>query len=246
MKLTKGLMAIALLATFSAAHAEEFTGTVTATTDYDFRGVTQTAQDPALQGSVDLSTDVGFYAGIWASNVDFGNTTKDFKDTSVEVDYYAGWGGGEDITWDLGATYYSYVNSGSLNYTEYHAGLGWKYFDTKFWYSPNYAGLNGNERYLEGNVAYPLPANFGLTGHIGYTNGNGFHESYGQSSYMDWSAGVTYSWKHIDMSLKWVDGSDLKTVDHGTLDAQGKQTDVFSSEARAIFAISTTFPWKDE
>ena len=60
--------------------------------------------------------------------------------------------------------------------------------------------------------------------------------SYGQSSYMDWSAGVTYSWKHIDMSLKWVDGSDLKTVEN-------THDDIFSSEARAIFQISTTFPW---
>jgi uncharacterized protein (TIGR02001 family) len=246
MKLSKGFMAIALLATASAVHAGDFSATVTAASDYDFRGVTQSAQNPALQGSVDFAADTGFYAGIWASNVDFGDTTNDYNDANVEVDYYVGWGGGEDITWDLGATYYTYVNAGGLNYPEYHGGLGWKYFDAKVWYSPSYGGLDGNERYFEGNVAYPLPANFGLTGHVGYSNGNGYHESWGQGSSMDWSAGVTYSWKHIDMALKWVDGSDLKTVDNGTLDAHGKQTDVFSSEARAIFTISTTFPWKDE
>jgi uncharacterized protein (TIGR02001 family) len=239
-------VAVSLLAAFSAVHAEEWSATVTATTDYDFRGVTQTAQDPALQASVDLATDVGFYGGIWASNVDFGDTSKAAKDANVEVDYYVGWGGGENLTWDLGATYYSYINAGSFNYTEYHAGLGWKYFGAKIWYSPDYAGLNGNERYFEGNVTYPLPANFGLTGHIGYSNGNGYHNAWDQSSSMDWSAGVTYSWKHFNMSLKWVDGSDLKTVDHGTLDKNGKLTDVYSSEARAIFQISTTFPWKDE
>jgi hypothetical protein len=56
---------------------------------------------------------------------------------------------------------------------------------------------------------------------------------------MDWSAGLTYSWKHLDMSLKWVDGSDLKT-------ANNTKDNISSSDGRAIFTISTTFPWSDE
>jgi uncharacterized protein (TIGR02001 family) len=243
MKLIKGFAAIALLAATSVAHAGEFSSTVTATTDYDFRGVTQSAQNPALQGSVDFAADTGFYIGAWASNVDFGS-----GDPNIEIDAYAGWGGGEDVTWDLGITYYTYVNAGSSNYPEAHLGVGWKYFDVKAWYAWDYAGISGtNERYFEGNVTYPLPANFGLTGHIGYSNGDGITAAYVnpitddcQSSYMDWSVGVTYTWKHFDMALKWVDGSDLKTVD-GTY-----KDDVLSSEARAIFQVSTTFPWKDE
>ncbi len=238
MTLTKSIAALALLAAAVAANAAEFSATVTGTTDYDFRGVTQTAQDPAIQGSVDLSTDPGFYMGIWASNIDWGH-----GDPNVEIDYYAGWGGGEDITWDLGVTYYTYASASSSNYPEYYAGLGWKYFGAKVWYASDYAGLDGkNARYFEGNVEYPLPANFGVTGHMGYSNGSGIKESFDQSSYMDWSVGVTYSWKHIDMSLAWVDGSDLKTYDNTV----NTPDNIFSSEARAIFTISTTFPWKDD
>jgi uncharacterized protein (TIGR02001 family) len=239
--MTRGFAALALVAAASVAHAGEFSATVTAVSDYDFRGVTQSAQDPALQASVDFAADTGFYAGIWGSNVDFGN-----GDPNIEVDYYAGWGGGEDVTWDLGILYYTYVGSGGGNYPEAYLGVGWKYFEAKAWYGWNYAGTDGNERYFEGNVTYPLPANFGLTGHIGYTNGNGVSDLYVdpegncQSSYMDWSVGVTYSWNHIDMALKWVDGSDLKVMDDTYPD------DISSSEARAIFQISTTFPWKDE
>lgn len=235
MKLTTAYTALALLAMAGTASAAEFSATITGTTDYDFRGVTQSAQDPAFQASIDFAADSGFYAGVWASNVDWGH-----GDPNVEIDYYAGWGGGEDITWDLGISYYTYASAGDYNYAETYLGLGWKYFEAKAWYSWDYAGLDGkNERYFEGNVTYPLPANFGLTGHIGYSNGSGIGASFGQTSYMDWSAGVTYSWKHIDMSLRWVDGSDLKTVEH-------THDDIFSSEARAIFAISTTFPWSDE
>jgi uncharacterized protein (TIGR02001 family) len=240
MKLIKSLAALALLAA-GAANAAEFSATITGASDYDFRGVTQSAQDPAIQGSVDFAADTGFYAGIWATNIDFGA-----GDPNAEVDVYGGWGGGEDITWDLGIVYYTYVSEGDLNYPEVYFGLGWKYFEAKAWYAWDYSGLDGNARYFEGNVTYPLPANFGLTGHMGYTNGDGFQESYGQGSYMDWSVGVTYSWKHIDMALKWVDGSDLETVENGVPNSNGKQTDVFSSEARAIFTISTTFPWSDD
>ena len=104
-----------------------------------------------------------------------------------------------------------------------------------------------NERSFEGNATYELPANFGLVGHIGYSNGSGIKEVYGQSSYYDWSVGVTYTWSHFDMSLKWVDGEDLKTFQNGTCDpVTGKCSDVGSTEARAIFQISTTFPWKKE
>ncbi len=165
MKLTKGFAALALLAAGTTANAAELSATITGTTDYDFRGVTQTAQDPAIQGSVDFAADNGLYAGVWASNIDWGN-----GDPNVEIDYYGGWAGGEDITWDLGVAYYTYLGASSSNYAEYYAGLGWSYFETKVWYAPGYAGLSGkNERYFEGNVSYPLPANFGLTAHIGYS-----------------------------------------------------------------------------
>jgi uncharacterized protein (TIGR02001 family) len=235
MKFIRGLAALALVASAVTAHAE-ITGTITGTTDYDFRGVTQTSNNPAIQGSLDFAADNGFYAGIWASNVDWGH-----GDPNVEVDWYAGWGGGEDITWDVGILYYTYINAGSANYPEMYAGVGWKWFEAKAWYSWDYAGIDGTaEQYYEGNFTYELPANFGLTAHAGYSAGSGIKAAFGQGSYMDWSAGLTYSFKHFDMALKWVDGSDLKTLDNTLPD------DIFNSEARAIFSISTTFPWKDE
>jgi len=257
MKLTQGFSAIALLVAATAANAGEFSATVTGTSDYDFRGVTQSAQNPAIQGSVDFAADSGFYAGIWSSNIDFGK-----GGPNPEVDWYAGWGGGEDLTWDAGITYYTYISPGTSNYPEAHLGFGYKWIDVKAWYGWDYAGYSGkNEHYYEGNVTYPLPAGFGLTGHMGYSNGSGIKaaslnydpktdEFVSQGSYMDWSVGVTYSWKHFDMSLKYVDGSDYQTLDHGyyqeTSSGDFKKTDVFSSAARAIFQISTTFPWKKE
>jgi len=233
MKLTHGVAAAVLLATATAAHAE-FSGTVTATTDYDWRGVTQTAQDPALQGSFDWSSDMGLYAGVWASNVDFGS-----GDPNVEVDLYAGWSGGEVLTYDFGAVYYTYPGESDFNFPEIYGSVGWEFLSAKISYSWDFAGTSETALYYEGNVDYGLPANFGVTGHIGYSDGDGIRAAYGQSNYYDWSVGLTYTWSHFDFALKWVDGEDLDTL-------RNTPDDISSSDARAIFSVSTTFPWSKE
>jgi uncharacterized protein (TIGR02001 family) len=233
MKLSQGLGALVLMASAAAAHAE-FSGTVTATTDYDWRGVTQTAQGPALQGSLDFASDMGLYVGAWASNVDFGS-----GDPNIEIDLYGGWGGGETFPWDVGIVYYTYAGASSFNFPEVYGSLGWKWFEAKMSYSWDFAGTSETAMYYEGNATFELPANFGLTGHVGYSDGDGISASYGEDSYTDWSVGLTYTWGHFDMALKWVDGSDLKTLEK-------TPDDIFSSEARAIFSVSTTFPWTAE
>jgi uncharacterized protein (TIGR02001 family) len=238
MKITQGLAAFVLLATASAAHAEfpgTFTGTVTATSDYNWRGVTQTSQDPALQGSVDYSMENGLYAGAWASNVDFG----DCCDEEVEIDLYTGFSGGETVTWDVGFVYYWYPGADDLDFPEVYASVGYEWVEAKLSYSSDFANYSEQAWYLEGNAAYELPANFGLEAHIGYSTGDGIEEAYGQDDYFDWSVGVTYALKNFNLALKYVDGSDLETLD-------GTPDDVSSSEGVAIFSVSTTFPWSKE
>jgi uncharacterized protein (TIGR02001 family) len=231
MKLSHGLAAVGLTFAAMAAHAE-FTGTVTAVSDYDFRGITQSAQDPALQGSIDYAHESGLYAGIWASNVDFGD------DADIEVDYYGGWSGGEDITYDVGLVWYSYPNTDAqYDYGEVYGELGYKWIAGKIWYSPDYVSSGDSAFYYEANGTFELPANFGLTAHVGYSDGDYWDAV--DSGYMDWSVGVTYTVGHFDLGLKWVDGSDFEIAD-------GTPDDILSSEARAVFSISTTFPWSAE
>ncbi len=233
MKLTQGMAALVLLTSAAAAHAE-FSGTVTATTDYDWRGVTQTAQNPALQGSLDYASDMGFHIGAWASNVDFGG-----GDPNIEIDLYAGWGGGETFVWDTGIVYYTYAGESSFNFPEIYGSLGWEWITGKISYSWDFAGTSETAFYYEGNIDYPLPANFSLLGHLGYSDGDGIEAAYGQDNYMDWSAGLGYTWGHFDFALKWVDGEDLETL-------RDTPHDISSTEARAIFTVSTTFPWKKD
>lgn len=231
MRLSHGLAALAMLATASIAHAD-LSGTVTAISDYDFRGVTQSAQDPALQASLDWASDNGFYVGVWASNIDFGNEF----DADIEVDGYAGFTGGEDIVWDVGLIYYGYPGETDANYAELYGSVAYQWIKGKLWYSNEFGGFdNGSSLYYDLSGNWELPSNFGLNAHIGYSDGDGIDDAYGDS-YMDWSVGVTYALGNFTLGLKWVDGSDLEALD-------GTPGDIASTEARAIFSVSTTFPW---
>ncbi len=235
MKLSHGMVAIGLIFAGMAAQAE-VTGTITAVSDYNWRGITQSAQDPALQASLDFAHESGFYAGAWASNVDFG----DCCDEEVELDLYLGLGGGEDLTWDLGAIYYTYPGGEDLDFWEVYAGLGYNWLSGKVSYTSDFANLDETAVYFELNGEWELPANFGLNAHVGYSDGDGVEASYGQSDYFDWAVGVSYTVGHFDLGLKYADGSDLETLDGGVGD------DVFNSEGVAILSVSTTFPWSNE
>lgn len=234
MKNVKWLAAGVALMAAGVAHAGEFSMTVTATSDYDFRGVTQTAGEPAIQGSIDWAADNGLYVGAWASNVDFGRCC----DESVEVDLYAGFAGGDEegLTFDVGALYYSYPGADDLDYPEVYAGIAYGIFDAKVWYSWDFFALDKSAYYIEGNVSVPLPADFGLSLHLGYNDGEAFDEP-GYSSYFDYSVGVTKALGNWEFELKWVDGSDWKELNN-------QPKDVLSSDARVIFSVSTTLPWE--
>jgi uncharacterized protein (TIGR02001 family) len=234
MKLTQGLAALVLLASASIAQAE-ITGNASVVSDYNWRGITQTAGDPAIQGGLDYAHDSGFYAGVWGSNVDFG----DCCDENLETDLYFGWSGGETLAWNVGLIYYLYPGADGLNYPEIYASLGWEWLTGKISYSNDFGNYDESAFYLEGNAAYDLPANFGVKAHIGYSDGDGIEAAYGEGSYFDWSVGVTYALGNFTLGLTYADGSDLKTLD-------GTPGDVATSEGVAIFSIATTFPWSKE
>jgi uncharacterized protein (TIGR02001 family) len=244
MKLSHGLAAIVLTMSAAAAHAE-ITGTVTAVSDYDFRGFTQTSKNPAIQGSIDYSHASGFYVGAWGSNIDFGD---DFYDgANVEIDLYTGFRGGDAVTYDVGLVYYTYPGAetrpdgDSINFGEIYGSLGWKWLSGKIWYANDFGNSGDSAQYYEGNATFELPANFGLTAHIGYSDG----AYWSHAEYTDYAVGLTYGLGNFTLGLKYVDGSDAEDLDDvcKEFDCGGLDRDVFSTDARVIFSVSTTFPW---
>ena len=239
MRRVRILAALGLLAAATAANAE-VSSTWTLTNDYDFRGITQSAKDPAVQASLDFATESGWYVGAWASNVDFG----DDSDINYEVDLYTGFSGGEEegLGWDVGLVYYAYPDDSDANYPEIYGKLNYGMFSGALFYSNDYVNSSESAMYVSGDVSVPLPSNFSITAHAGYSFGDFWDGEDGESSsdYLDWSIGVGYTVSHFELGLKWVD----TTLEEG--DFAFSDQDVFNSEGRAIFTISTTFPWAKE
>ncbi len=139
-----------------------FTGNVGLFSQYIFRGLTQTNENPALQGGFDYAHSSGLYLGTWASNISwftdqnvgtlaapvslgspgFGGSTKS-NSASLEWDFYGGYKGtfgGGDWNYDVGMLQYyypgRYENLGNLvskpNTLEAYGLIGWKWITLKY------------------------------------------------------------------------------------------------------------------
>lgn len=242
------LIAASVALTASTAYAG-VTETITIVSDYDFRGISQTAQDDALQASVDYASDLGWYAGAWASNVEFGD------DTSYEVDLYTGFAGtAGTFDYDLGVVWYTYDES-IYNYPEIYASATIGPFKGKVWYATEFAGVNidpgtGNlDRdsesavYAEGNLTFPLDDTFSLLIHAGYSFGDYWDElgdlfdgpGGADGEYIDYSVALSAAFGHFTTAIKYIDtDSDIENTGQ-----------LFNNERRVVLSIATTFPWSD-
>ena len=233
----KTLLATAMLAGSTAAVAE-ISGNVSLATDYVFRGVSQTNEDPAIQGGFDWAHNNGFYLGTWASNVEFdensGSLPKEsINEATIEIDLYGGFANefSSGLGYDVGAIYYAYPGAeGGQDYDfyEFYGGLGWTFNEIwstsgKISYSPEFFGSAGSAWYYEAGLDVALPADWGLFGHVGYQTVTDLDPD----NYIDWSAGVT----------KGLWGVDLGLTAYGT-NGNGKDIGGNLADTRAVLSIS--------
>ena len=89
----------------TTANAVEIDGSAGVVSNYVWRGATQSAGNPALQGSIGLTTEKGFYANAWGSQVDFDD------DTTAEIDLTVGYGKNinDNVSVDVGYIKYTYT-----------------------------------------------------------------------------------------------------------------------------------------
>ncbi|MBN6150024.1 hypothetical protein JR065_06705 [Xanthomonas sp. AmX2] len=122
--LPRAALALSLLAAAASAAAAAVSGNATLTSDYVWRGSTQSDGDPAVQAGLALAADHGAYASLWASSIAFDGAPH----ASTEVDGVLGWRGQwtPDWAWDANLTRYQYPSAAALNWTELGATVTWK------------------------------------------------------------------------------------------------------------------------
>lgn len=204
------LAVASVVATPLMAKAEGF-GTVSAnvalTTDYYFRGISQTDNDGALQGGFDWSHDSGIYAGVWGSNVDFG-------DTHIELDTYLGFAneiGDTGIGYDLSFLRYNY-NDADFETNEYTVGLSYSYFSASYSYSDDWYDSGESSNYVSLGFDYDLPNDFALSASVGKSFGDAYDkDEMGTSTdydYVDYKVAVSKDYYGLNWEIAYV-GNDL-------------------------------------
>ena len=220
----------------------EFSANVAISTDYRFRGITQTSHDPAISGGFDYANSTyGFYAGVWASNLDFNLPDPDPAD--LEMDFYGGFSGefGGGTGWDIGGLYYAYPGSDTgagvadYDYFEIYGSLSHEFDNFSVTgglaYSPDYFFESDDFLYVYGDVGISLPHDFSLSGHVGHS-GIDDNAQFGTPDYLDWSIGISRDWGPFTFDLSYVD-TDLDTAEcFGGSDF---------CDATAVFTISAGF-----
>lgn len=145
---------------------------VAVTTDYRFRGLTQSRFDPALQAGVDFTHASGFYLGAWASSIKW---IKDAGGNSDgEIDLYGGYRGSiSDIGYDVGVVRYQYPShrlATSPNTSEVYAALTYGIVTAKYSHTLTNAfgfAQSKNSGYLEAAATFDLGSGWTLVPHVG-------------------------------------------------------------------------------
>ncbi len=156
------------------------------TSDYVWRGLTQTKGKAAVSGGVEKVTEGSWYFGAWVSNTQ--HETYDYG--SAEIDLYVGMSGqNDDLGYDFGFISYQYPAYSGRDFSEMYFAL----MSGKFAFK--YSDSSSAGTYLEMNITYGLEMKKGatITIHAGHYSRNK------SSDYVDTS--VSFNLKEFSLTL---------------------------------------------
>ena len=214
-----------------------FTGSAAISTDYMFRSISNTNQNP--EAAVEFDATYGmFWAYIWSSNTAFGE--------NIEIDYGGGispkWG---PVTFTLGFLEYTYPGAtggrDSIDYFEVKGGASWT---TGAWtlalndyWSPDNFQVFGQSNAIDGTLTYAWTKKLwgfftpSISGQFGF-------QSYEEvaDDYTYWNAGLTLGFlEHWSADVRYYDSDYNK--DQCFVQSGGRD----NCDARAVGTIKATF-----
>jgi uncharacterized protein (TIGR02001 family) len=189
------------------------------TSDYIFRGISQSAKRPAVSGGLDYSLgDSGFAIGTWVSSINFGD--------------------GSDLEWDLYGNYnfmlgpvgasvgvYGYIypyagHGGPYSFVELDGSLSYDFGVAAWSAKANWAptlpsgfltqryGYNPDSEYwLSTGLSVPVAPWLSLSGNLGYEGFVGGENGAPNDSYVEYDIGATLSYDHYALDLRYINTS---------------------------------------
>ena len=264
-----GLLAIALFATVSPALAQDddglgitITGGASLVSDYRFRGISQSGEDFAIQGSVTATHKSGFYAGFWGSSNTIG------AGQGTEIDVIGGFSHEiiPGLTGDIGVTYYLYPNTSHLlannelvePYAALSTTVGPVSGKVGFAWAPKQDyfmaadGKRYDNTYLWGDASVGVPNTpVKLTGHVGWTSnhynrGVFFDDVTGDSraDIIDYGVGASVSYKVLTFGVNFV-STDVpkryRQFGESVREGLGGTTHYLASDNTVVFSLGAAF-----
>ncbi|NQZ20892.1 MAG: hypothetical protein HRT53_02455 [Colwellia sp.] len=205
--------ATSLLSTQASA-VEGLSANVAATSNYLWRGVSQTNDAAAISGGIDYANESGFYAGTWASNIDFGD------DASAELDFYLGFSGqlNADVSYDVGYIYYAYPDSAEADssneydFGEIYGSLSYSYFSLSASYGVNNddgAQFADSSLYISADAEFEIADGLTLAFHLGDYS---YDDSMIAKDYNDYGVSLSKGGFTFAVSDTDMDNDDMKFV----------------------------------
>lgn len=221
MKTNKPIILAAVLAgsaMISPTYADDLSANVTATNNYIWRGLTQTENDPAVQGGIDWTSDTGIYAGIWVSNVSYAPAGV----FNYESDFYAGFAGGSDtFSWDVGYLYYNYDTNAEFDFGEIYGSVSFAGLslsanvlaNTEADEAPGQDFGFGQTVYLAADYGFEIAGGLELGLHVGWHDGD-FSEAFNgvDGEYFDYNVSLSrggFAFMITDTNAKGVSAEAL-------------------------------------
>jgi len=233
----------------SAPAASPLTANIALTSDYRFRGISQTEKRFAIQGGIDWTGPGGLYLGNWNSTV---SDESYANGRGLEMDFYGGYKFeiAKDVTLDLGAIYYYYPGAyyslpGKPKYSnfEVYAGVSTGPFSAKLYYAlSDLFGLNSSTAsvpngdskgsyYIDLGYSAEIMPKLTLGAHVGYQSVKNYSAT---NSYTDYKLGLTY-----DLA-GWMLGANVYGTNVGEKDfyrLNGKKL----GETGLVLSVARTF-----
>ncbi len=235
--------------------AENFSATLTFTSNYIYRGLSFSNDHPALQGSFDW-TYGNLFAGVWGSSLTDQDPITNANGDPVagyelENDFYIGYADSyAGVDWFVMPIYYHFYddhqrNTGGIEADVFELWLDANYAinDTvsvhgMYAYSPDFFFESGDANYVKGDVTVQLPQGFSLNAGLGYQDVQGGDGLTAGWDYTHWDIGLSKDLVGFNLDLRYSDTSADSSTDSLNTNFLGSTQ---NSDDTVTFTVSRTF-----
>ena len=220
--------------------------------EYEYRGISQTSEKPALQLNLDYSHASGFYLGAFITNIKWLKDYKDLgyvKDSSpVEIDLFGGYKFDvvKDVTLDVGFLHYDYPGAKAIakypkpNTNEIYIGATYSFFNVKYSYSTGGTfgvPISKGSSFIELNYSQEIIPKLTVMAQLAKQKYKGSFEGFNNDrelTYTVYKVGGSY-----DLGDGWTAGGYYKDTDAKSVNYTVKGRDW--SKGRLVAFVSKSF-----